>query len=215
MNGGTAKSESTAPRRDGAPRLPTGLAGTTAKRVAALLLGVACVIWAATPLLRAGWPGVVLTVAIAGAAASGLRLLLLDVPVPEDAYYQSPPAQAWTWFSSALGMTPWEEIAVAAIIWLEAMHPARPWHTAALGAGLSAYLLAAHVAESATDGRGLLRSHARVLIAGACLLALGAGAASLPAPGSAAGGALLRVLAAAAVIAAVALVLPGDSRSRE
>jgi hypothetical protein len=186
-----------------------------AKRIAALLLGVACVIWAATPLLRAGWPDVVLIAAIAGAAASGLRLLLLDVPVPEDAYYQSPLVQAWLWFSSVLRMAPWEEITVAAIIWLEAMHPGRPWHTAALGAGLSAYLLAAHVAESAADGRGLLRSHARVLIAGACLLALGAGVASLPAPGSAAGGALLRVLAAAAVIAAAALVLPSDSRPPE
>jgi hypothetical protein len=54
----------------------------------------------------------------------------------------------------------------------------------------------------------LLRRQAKVLAVGACLLALGAGAAMLPATGQGAGSSLLRVLAAAAVTAAAALVLP-------
>jgi len=95
-----------------------------------------------------------------------------------------------------------------ALIWLEVLHPARPWHTAALGAGLVAYLLATHIAESGAAPGRLLRRQAKVLLAGACLLAVGAGFAMLPATGAGAGSALLRVLAAVAVVAAAALVLP-------
>jgi len=94
------------------------------------------------------------------------------------------------------------------VLWLEVQHPARPWHTAALGAGLVGYLLATHIAESGAAPGRLLRRQAKVLLAGACLLALGAGLAMLPAAGPGAGSALLRVLAAAAVIAAAVLVLP-------
>jgi hypothetical protein len=102
----------------------------------------------------------------------------------------------------------WEETAVVAILWLEIQHPVRAWHTAALGAGLLAYLLAAHIAESGAEAVPLLRRHARLLVAGACLLALAAGFAMIPASAPGAGSAVLRVLAAAAVIAATALVLP-------
>jgi hypothetical protein len=48
----------------------------------------------------------------------------------------------------------------------------------------------------------------RVLAVGAALLALGAGAGMLPAAGPGAGSALLRLVAAGALIAAAALVLP-------
>ena len=56
------------------------------------------------------------------------------------------------------------------------------------------------------------RRQGRVLAAGACLLALGAGFAMIPAAAPGAGSAILRVLAAAAVIAAVVLVMPGGDR---
>jgi hypothetical protein len=88
-------------------------------------------------------------------------------------------------------------------------HSLRAWHTAALGAGLLAYLLTTHIAESGAEAAPLLRRHARLLIAGACLLALAAGFAMIPASAAGAGSAILRVIAAAAVIAATALVLPG------
>ena len=177
-------------------------------RAAALLLGAACVAWAASPAVRSGWGTLALTLAIAGVAAGSLRLFLAEVPRPEDQFILSLPARAWLLFLNVLRLPPWEEIAVAALVLLEALHPARPWHTAALGAAAVAYLLTVHVAESdAAPGR-LLRGQAKVLIAGACLLAIGAGTAMLPVTGPGAGGALLRVLAAAAVIAAAAMVLP-------
>lgn len=177
-------------------------------RLAALLLGAACVVWAALPPRHTGLADIALVVSIIGVAAGALRLALADVPQPEDEYFLAAPVRAWLTFHALLRALPWEEIAVAAILWLEVQHPSRPWPTAALGAGLVAYLLAVHIAESGAPAGQLLRRQARVLVAGACLIALGAGFAMLPVVGPGAGSALLRVLAAAAVIAAAALVLP-------
>jgi len=106
---------------------------------------------------------------------------------------------------------PWEEGAVLAIVWLEVLHRSRPWHTAVLGAALIAYLLATHLAESDASP-GVLWPQVRVLAVGAALLALGAGAGMLPAAGPGAGSALLRLVAAGALIAAGALVLPYVAR---
>lgn len=177
-------------------------------RLAALLLGAACVVWTALPPRHTGLADIALVVSIIGVAAGALRLALADVPQPEDEYFLAAPVRAWLTFHALLRALPWEEIAVAAILWLEVQHPSRPRHTAALGAGLVAYLLAVHIAESGAPAGQLLRRQARVLVAGACLIALGAGFAMLPVVGPGAGSALLRVLAAAAVIAAAALVLP-------
>ena len=182
--------------------------GPAAPRLAALLLGAACIAWAATPLRHDGPAETALVVAIIAVTAGALRLALSDVPQPEDTYLASALVRAWLVFLALLRLLPWEEIALAAVLWLEVQHPARPWHTAALGAALVAYLLATHIAESGAAPGRLLRRQAKVLLAGACLLALGAGFAMLPAVGSGAGSALLRVLAAAAVIAAAVLVLP-------
>ena len=179
-----------------------------APRLAALLLGAACVGWTATPLLHSGLAGMALAVTATIDTAGALRLALLEVPEPEHDYFRSAPVRAWLVFLGVLRLLPWEEIAVVALIWLEVLHPARPWHTAALGAGLVAYLLATHIAESGAAPGRLLRRQAKVLLAGACLLAVGAGFAMLPATGAGAGSALLRVLAAVAVVAAAALVLP-------
>ena len=81
---------------------------------------------------------------------------------------------------------PWEEGALLAVLWLEVLHPSRPWHTAVLGAALIAYLLATHLAESGASPRAL-RPQVRVLAVGAVLLALGAGAGMLPAAGTGSG----------------------------
>jgi hypothetical protein len=183
------------------------VAAAAAPRLAAILLGAACVAWAAIPLPHGGWPRVALAVAIVAVTAGALRLALADIPQPENEFFLSPPMRAWLTFLALLRALPWEEIALVALLWLEVQHPARPWPTAALGAGLTAYLLAVHIAESGANGGLLLRSQAKVLVVGACLLALGAGFATLPAVGGTAA-ALLRVLAAAAVVAAAVLVLP-------
>ena len=180
-----------------------------APRLAAVLLGAACVAWTAVPPRHTGLAALALVVSIIAVVAGALRLALADVPQPADGFFPSAPVRTWLTFLAVLRGPPWEEIAVVALLWLEVQHPARPWHTAALGFGLAAYLLAVHIAESGAPAGRLLRRQAKLLVAGTCLLALGAGFAMLPAAGPGAGSALLRVLAAAAVVAAAALVLPG------
>lgn len=187
-----------------APRALTA----AAPRLAAVLLGAACVAWTAVPPRHTGLAALALVVSIIAVVAGALRLALADVPQPEDGFFPSAPVRTWLTFLAVLRGLPWEEIAVVALLWLEVQHPARPWHTAALGFGLAAYLLAVHIAESGAPAGRLLRRQAKLLLAGACLLALGAGFAMLPAASPGAGSALLRVLAAAAVVAAAALVLP-------
>lgn len=197
------------PARPAPARPRAGAVPAAASRLAAMLLGAACVAWTATPLVRAGLAETLLVVAVIAVVAGALRLAFADVPQPEDQFFLAGYLRAWLMFLALLRSLAWEETAVVAVLWLEIAHPARPWHTAALGAGLLAYLLATHVAESGTPASPLLRRHGRLLIAGACLLALGAGLAMIPAASPGAGSALLRVIAAAAVIAATALVLPG------
>jgi AcrR family transcriptional regulator len=175
--------------------------------IAAALLGAGCVVWAAAPLTGKGGSGFALFLAILGVAAGALRLALIAVPVPEDSFLLSGPVRAWLRALDVLRQVPWEEGAVLALLWLEVLHPKRPWHTAVLGAALIAYLLATHLAESGARP-AVLRPQARVLAAGAVLLALGAGAGMLPAAAPGAGSALLRLVAAGALIAAGGLVLP-------
>jgi len=180
-------------------------------RAAAVLLGAGCLVWAALPAVHRGYATFVLAVAIAGVAGGGLRLALAAVPVPDESYWPSPGVRAWRAFLDVVRLVPWEEGAVIGIAWLEVLHPSRPWHTAVLGAGLIAYLIVVHLAES--DARlATLRPQARVLGLGAVLLALGAGAGMLPAAGPGAGSALLRLVAAGALIAAAGLVLPYVAR---
>jgi hypothetical protein len=197
-----------APKPASAVHPRAGIASAVGSRLAAMLLGAACVAWAATPLVHKGLAQLALVVAIVAVVAGALRLALSDIPTPEDQYFLPGWVQTWLLILGMLRTVAWEETAVVAILWLEIQHPVYPWPTAALGAGLLAYLLTTHIAESGADAGPLLRRQARVLAAGACLLALGAGFAMIPAATPGAGAALLRVLAAAAVIAAAALVVP-------
>ncbi len=182
-----------------------------AVRAAACLLGAGCVVWAAVPSVHRGIADLALFVAIFGVAAGTLRLVLSAVPMPEDSFLLPGPLRAWLRFLETMRLVPWEEGALLAVLWLEALHPSRPWHTAVLGAALIAYLLTTHLAESDAAPRAL-RPQVRVLAAGAALLALGAGAGMLPAAGPGAGSALLRLVAAGALIAAAGLVLPHVAR---
>jgi len=181
--------------------------GAAATRVAPVLLGAGCIVWAAVPPAHSGYAGFALFLAILGVAAGVLRLALAAVPEPEESYLLSGPVRAWLKFLGTLRLVPWEEGALVAILWLEVLHPARPWHTAVLGVALIGYLLATHLAESGASPEAL-RPQIRVLAAGAGLLALGAGAGMIPAVGPGPGSALLRLVAAGALIAAAGLVLP-------
>jgi hypothetical protein len=175
--------------------------------VAAILLGVACTVWAAVPGLRGGGAAFVLFLAIVCLVGSALRLALAAIPIPEDMFLLPTGIQLWVNFLRYLRFPPWEEGVVITVLWLEVFHSSRPWYTAGLGAALIAYLMTVHLAES--GGRpAALRPQAPALAVGAGLLAIGAGIAMLPAVTPSAGSTLLRTVAALAVVAAAALVLP-------
>ena len=114
-------------------------AGTAAIGIAACLLGAGCVVWAAVPQVHKGLADFALFLAIFGVAAGALRLALAGVPVPEDSYLLSLPLRAWLRFLETLRLVPWEEGALITVLWLEVLHPSRPWHTAILGAALITY----------------------------------------------------------------------------
>jgi hypothetical protein len=175
------------------------------------LLGAGCVVWAAAPPVHVVYANLVLSLASLGVAAGVLRLALAAIPVPEHSYQLTAAMSFWLRFLKVVRLVPWEEGTLIAVLWLEVLHPARPWHTAMLGAALIAYLLATHLAESGASPRAL-RPQVRVLAVGAGLLALGAGAGMVPAAGPGAGSALLRLVAAGALIAAAVLVLPYVAR---
>jgi len=178
-----------------------------ASLLAVALLGAGSLAWAAAPEAHTGWAGIALVLAILGIAGGVLRLALAEVPVPEDSFLLSVPLRAGLSSLRVLRMVPWEEGALVAMVWLEVLHPARPWHTAVLGAALIAYLLATHLAETGSSPR-VLRPQVPVLTVGAALLALGAGAGMLPASSPGAGSTLLRLVAGCALIVAAGLVLP-------
>jgi len=178
----------------------------------AALLGAACLVWAATPPGSAGPAGPALvTLGACCLAGSAARLALAGVPRPDTAGYPGPLTRLAAWALDLLRRLPWAEAALLAVLALEALHPARPWHTALLGVALTGYLFAVHLAES-SSGRGesaaLLRGQAPVLAAGLGLLVLAAGSALLPGAGTGPAGAGLRAAAAVAALLACALAAP-------
>jgi hypothetical protein len=180
--------------------------------LAATLLGAACLIWAATPPGSAGGAGPAVTVLAACClAGSAARLALAGVPRPDTGTYPGPLARLGASGLDTLRRVPWAEGTVLGVLALEALHPARSWHTALLGVALTGYLFAVHLAESST-GRGepvaMLRSQAPVLAAGLGLLVLAAGSALLPGAGTGPAGAGLRAAAAVAALLACALAAP-------
>ena len=168
-------------------------------------------VWAAAPLVHVRYLTIALALASLLVAAGALRLALAEIPVPEDTYLSTAAVQFWLRFLTIVRLVPWEEGALVAVLWLEVLHPARPWHTAMLGAALIAYLLATHLAETGASP-GVLRPQVRVLALAAGLLALGAGAGMVGTAGPGAGSALLRLVAAGALITAAVLVLPYVAR---
>jgi hypothetical protein len=207
----------------GAGRRPSGTAGLGADlrawwrrstvRLATTsgLLGTACVAWAAAPA-GPGRAVPALTVLAACCVAGGLAQLATAALVPPGAAaYPGPLTRVGLQGLDWLRRLPWAEGVVLGTLVLEVLHPARPWHTAALGVALVAYLLATHLAESA-GGRGeaaaVLRDQAPVLAAGLGLLVLAAASALLPSAGTGLAGSWLRAAAAVAAVLACALALP-------
>jgi hypothetical protein len=176
------------------------------------LLGAGCVAWAAAPVGAAGGAAPLLTALTAICVAGGIgQLGTARVMPPGPGSYPGPLGRLAGWGLFRLRQLPWAEGTVLGALALELLHPARPWHTVVLGAALTGYLLATHLAESTTargEAAAVLRGQAPVLAAGLGLLVLAAGSAALPSAGTGAAGSWLRVAAAVAAVLACGLALP-------
>jgi hypothetical protein len=186
--------------------------GRRAMIATAALLAAAAITWAAFPLSegRRG-TSIALIAACWAGVLSIVSLALTDVRRSASAL-ATPGQRAAQQLTAALSVARWADLTLVAVLVLEAVHPARAWHTAVLGLVLLCYLFATHLAETHA-GLGVLRGQLPLLAAGVGLLALSVGAAALP--GVSASTASL-LAGAATVIAAVGigvLVVPGTRTS--
>jgi len=181
---------------------------------AAALLAAAAIMWAAEPL-ASGRPGtkVALIAAIAAGVLSVAQLVVITAPRLQAADYATILDRAADQLLSVIRAAPWAEVLLVALLALEALHPARPWHTGLLGIALLAYTFAIHLAE--TRARlGVLRAQLPVVAAGIGLLALAVGAAALPRLAAGPESTTVRLIAIIAAVIAAGLAVPlGGNRT--
>lgn len=181
---------------------------------AAAALSAAAIVWAAYPLSGGrGGTRATLIIAVATAALSALRLAIAGLSRAAVPFLASSWRHAADWTAEAISVLPWAEGMLAAVLVLEALHPARPWHTAVLGLALLGYLFAVHLAETRA-APSALSGQLPLIAAGLGLLALAVGAAALPGHPAGATALLATVVTAVAAVLVVALVLPGTGRGR-
>jgi hypothetical protein len=173
------------------------------------LLAAAEVPWAALPLGGStAFLRLVLACAVLAAMMSVARLAntaAADGDRRRLDGYDWPGSGAWLWLTALPGRLRWAEVLAVAVIVLEALHPARPWHTVVLIFLLFWFLLAYHLAESDAT-RVVLGPQLPLLLAGGGLAVLCAAAAALP--GAWAGAGWLAVLSGVAAVVAAGLALP-------
>jgi hypothetical protein len=173
---------------------------------AGLLAGVT-ICWAAFPL-STGKSGtrVVLIIGIASAVLSLAQVAVADIRQPDPGVW-SLSDRVMDRLLTYVRALPWAEVMIVAVLVLEVLHPARPWHTGLLGIALLGYLLAVHLAETRA-APGVLRPQLPLLAAGAGLTALAVGAAALPGPPAGAVSSIVRLIAALAAVIAGGLIIP-------
>jgi hypothetical protein len=177
------------------------------------LLAAAAIAWAALPLMadRPAAP-IALIAAICTAALSVGRLALGDTERGSSGLVTTMD-RILDRLLRYLTAAQWPELTLVAVLILEALHPARPWHTALLGLALLAFLFAVHLAETRATP-AVLRGQLPLIAAGVGLMALSVGAAALPGVSVTA---VSLLAGAGTVIAAViigVLVRPGTRSER-
>ncbi len=181
---------------------------------ATALLATVAIGWTAYPL-DTGKPGTGLTVivAIAAGVLTVAQVALAPVPRSEIPYYGPFYVRYADWLLRFVRGIPWPEVLVIALLVLEALHRARPWHTGFLGVALLAYLFAVHLAETGARP-SVLRAQLPVIAAGIGLLAVAVGVASVHEATTGPAFTTMRIVAIVAAVVAAALVVPVGSWRR-
>jgi hypothetical protein len=180
---------------------------------AAGVLAAGVIFWSAYPLRGSGMR-LALAVAIVSGFMSMAQLAATAVRLRETGVLPTFSAERIVQqVVSLVRASPWPELMTVATVVLEALHAARPWHTAVLGIALTGYLLAVHLAETRASAR-VLRGQLPLLGIGAGLTALSVGAAALPAfpPGPVA--AVVRIAVVIIAVVTLGLAVPVWLRSR-
>jgi hypothetical protein len=175
---------------------------------AVALLTAGVIAWAAAPLSGGSAGTLIAMVAAVGGGAAGLAALVVGDARIGSGVFDSLPVRLAAGAAHVLRVVPWSQAMIVAVLVLEVLHPARPWHTGVLGVALLALTLAAHLAETGDGPRAALAPQAPVLAAGAGLTALAVAAVALPPLPAGGPATALRVLTVAAAVLAGALALP-------
>ncbi len=182
---------------------------------AAAVLAAAVIAWSAYPL-DAGGGGT--RVALIAAVVAGLlavaQLVVISIPPLVAADLSTLLERTADRLLGFIRGAPWAEIMVVAVLVLEALHPARPWHTGLLGVALLSYLLAVHLAETRARP-AVLRAQLPVIAAGVGLLALAVGSTALPGLGAGPAGTTVRIIAIVAAVVAAGLAVPVGGSKRQ
>ena len=138
-----------------------------ARALAAVALLTAGVIaWAAAPLSGGSAGTLIAMVAAVGCGAAGLAGLVVGDAQVGSGVFDPLPVRLAADAAHVLRVVPWSQAMIVAVLVLEVLHPARPWHTGVLGVALLALTLAAHLAETGGAPRAALGPQAPVLAAG-------------------------------------------------
>jgi hypothetical protein len=175
---------------------------------AVALLTAVTIAWAAAPLSSGSAGTWISLVAAVGCGAAGLAALVVGDAQIGSGAFDPLLVRLAAQTAHGLRVVPWSEAMIVAVLVLEVLHPARPWHTGVLGVALLAFALAAHLAETGSGPRAALGPQAPVLAAGLGLTALAVAAVALPPLPAGPAATALRVLAVAAAVLSGALALP-------
>jgi hypothetical protein len=191
--------------RPGEPAHRTRMPGRAIAAAGVLAAGV--IFWAAYPL-SGGSAGTKfsLCVAIVAAVLSIGQLALSSArALPKDGFSRAD--HAVSRISEVIAFIPWPELLTVAVLVLEAVHRARPWHTAILGVALLGFLLAVHLGETGSGARAL-RRQLPLLGIGVGVSALAVGVAALPGLPAGTTAALVRTGAVLVAILVASLATP-------
>ena len=172
----------------------------------AAVLAAGTIWWSAAPLAggRAGTRLSLIVAIVSGVMSIAQLAVTATMARDTDAFTLAD--QVARRLAELIRTLPWPELMTVSILVLEALHSARPWHTAVLAVALTGYLLAAHLTESGA-GASVLRAQLPLLTAGIGLTAVAVGAAYLPhLPAGPA--ALIRVAAVVIAVVVAGMVVP-------
>lgn len=170
---------------------------------AAALLAAGTIWWSAAPLAGGG-AGTQLSLIIAiVSGVMSIAQLAVTATIARDADLFTLAHQ----LAELIRALPWPELMTVATLVLEALHSARPWHTAVLAVVLTGYLFATHLTESGA-GAAVLRIQVPLLTAGVGLTAVAVGAAYLPHLPAGPAAAVIRVAAVVVAVVVAGIVVP-------